>query len=99
MCKISHELVGKISHELVCKISYELVGKFSHEFLALTEANGRPGNIMHEVEVKLSAMHLGGRKMVLYLALLKLVLQETCVSAFCTFMVKFVAFRKMSPDS
>ena len=35
---------------------------------------------MHEV--KLSAMHLGGRKRVLYEAILKLVLQETCVSEF-----------------
>ena len=26
----------------------------------------KAGNIMHEVEVKLSAMHLGGRKRVLY---------------------------------
>ena len=31
---------------------------------------------MHEVEVKLSAMHLGGRKRDLYYAILKLVLQE-----------------------
>ena len=54
---------------------------------------------MHEVEVKLSAMHLGGRKRVLYLAILKHVLQETCVSAFCTFVAKYVAFGKMSPDS
>ena len=37
---------------------------------------------MHEVEVKLSAMHLGGRKRVLYQAILKLDLQETCVSVF-----------------
>ena len=54
---------------------------------------------MHEVEVKLSAMHLGGRKRVQYSAILKLVLQETCVSAFCTFVAKYVAFQKMSPDS
>ena len=54
---------------------------------------------MHEVEVKLSAIHLGGRKRVLYRAILKLDLQETCVSAFCTLMVKYAAFRKMSPDS
>ena len=54
---------------------------------------------MHEVEVKLSAMRLGGRKRVLYYAILKLVSQETCVSAFCTFMAYFAAFRKMSPDS
>ena len=54
---------------------------------------------MHEVEVKLSAMHLGGRKRVLYWAILKLDLQKTCVSAFCTFMAKYAAFRKMSPDS
>ena len=55
---------------------------------------------MREVEVKLSAMHLGGRKRVLlYWAILKLVLQETCVSAFCTFKAKYAAFRKMSPDS
>ena len=40
---------------------------------------------MHEVEVKLSAMHLGGRKRVLYYAILKLILQETCASSFCTF--------------
>ena len=52
---------------------------------------------MHEVEVKLSAMHLGGRKTVLYKAILKLDLQETCVSAFCTFMAKYAAFWKMSP--
>ena len=38
---------------------------------------------MLEVVVKLSAMHLGMRKRVLYKAILKLVLQETCVSAFC----------------
>ena len=54
---------------------------------------------MHEVEVKFSAMHLGGRKRVLYYAILKLVFQETCVSAFCTFMMKYEAFQKMSPDS
>ena len=54
---------------------------------------------MHEVEVKLSAMHLGGRKRVLYYAILKLVLQETCVSAFCTFMAKYAAFPKISTDS
>ena len=54
---------------------------------------------MHEVEVKLSTMHLGGRKRVLYWAILKLVLQETCVSAFCTFMAKYAAFQEMSPDS
>ena len=53
---------------------------------------------MHEVEVKLSAMHLGGRKRVLYYAILKLVLQETCVNAFCTFMMKYAAFRKMPPE-
>ena len=54
---------------------------------------------MHKVEVKLSAMHVGGRKRVLYQAILKLVLQETCVSEFCSFMAKNAAFRKMSPDS
>ena len=54
---------------------------------------------MHEVEVKLSAMHFGGRKSVLYLVILELILQETCVSAFCTFMAKYAAFLKMSPDS
>ena len=54
---------------------------------------------MHEIEVNVSAMHLGGRKSVLYLAILKLVLQETCVSAFCTFMANDAAFRKMSQDS
>ena len=37
-----------------------------YNFLANTEANWRPENIMHEVEVKLSAMHLGGRKRVPY---------------------------------
>ena len=37
---------------------------------------------MLEVLVKLSAMHLGGRKRLLYKPILKLVLQETCVSAF-----------------
>ena len=51
---------------------------------------------MHEVEVKLFTMHLGGRRRVLYWAILKLVLQETCVSAFCTFMVKYAAFQEMS---
>ena len=54
---------------------------------------------MHEVEVKLSVMHLGGRKRVLYSAILKLIFQETCASAFCNFMAKYKAFRKMSPDS
>ena len=54
---------------------------------------------MHEVKVKLSAMHLERRMRVLYSAILKLVLQETCASAFSTFMAKFMAFRKMSPDS
>ena len=52
---------------------------------------------MHEV--KLSAMHLGGRKRVLYSVILKLVLQETCVGAFGTFMARYAAFRKMSRDS
>ena len=37
-----------------------------YKSLALTEANGRLENIMHEVEVKLSAMYLGGRKRVLF---------------------------------
>ena len=54
---------------------------------------------MHEVEIKLSAMHLRGRKRVLYQAILKLDLQETCVHAFCTFMAKYAAFQKMFPDS
>ena len=54
---------------------------------------------MHEAEVKLSAMHSGGRKRVLYSVTSKLVLQETCVSAFCTFMARYVVFRKVSPDS
>ena len=54
---------------------------------------------MHEVEVKLPTMHLGRRKRVLYLVILKLDLQESCVNAFCTFMAKYAAFRKMSPDS
>ena len=54
---------------------------------------------MHTVEVKLSAMHLGGRKRVLYYVMLKLVLRETCVSAFYSFKAKYAAFRKMSPDS
>ena len=54
---------------------------------------------MHEVEVKLSAMHLGGRKRVLYYAIMKPVLQKTCASSFCTFIVKYAAFPKMSPDS
>ena len=53
---------------------------------------------MHEIEVKLSAMNLGGRKRVMYYAILKLFLQEACVSAFCTFMPKYAAFSKMSPD-
>ena len=44
-------------------------------------------------------MHLGGRKKVLYKAKLKLVLQETCVSAFCDiiyhiYMAKYVASGK-----
>ena len=34
--------------------------------VTLTEANGRLENIMHEDEVKLSAMQLGGKKRVLY---------------------------------
>ena len=54
---------------------------------------------MHEVEVKLSAMHLGRRKRVMYYAILKLILQEICVSSFCTFMAKYEAFWKMTPDS
>ena len=54
---------------------------------------------MHEVEEKLSALHLGGSKRVLYWAILKLVLQETCVSEFCTFMAKYASFQKMYPDS
>ena len=54
---------------------------------------------MHEVEVKLSAMHLGEMKRVLYETILKLVLPETCASAFYTFMAKYATFRKMSPDS
>ena len=55
-----------------------------YKSLALTEANCWPENIMHEFEVKLSAMHLGGRKRLLYYAILKLILQETYrVSAFC----------------
>ena len=57
-----------------------------YKSLDLTEANWRQENIMHEIEVKLLSMHLGGRKMVLYYAIMKLVLQETWVSAFCTFM-------------
>ena len=32
-----------------------------YKSLALTEANLMPENIMHEVKVKLSAMHLRGR--------------------------------------
>ena len=54
---------------------------------------------MYENEVKLSVMHLGGWKRVPYYVILKLVLQESCVSAFCTFMMKYAAFWKMSPDS
>ena len=54
---------------------------------------------MYEVEVKLSAKRLGGTKRVLYYAVLKPVLQETCANAFFTLMVKYVAFLKMSPDS
>ena len=64
----------------------------------LTETNLRQEN-MHKVEVKLSVMHLGGRKRVLYSGILKLVSKEICASAFCTFMAKYAAFRKMSPDS
>ena len=37
-----------------------------YKSLALTEANLSSENIMHEVEVKLSAMHLGERKRVMY---------------------------------
>ena len=70
-----------------------------YKSLALTEANCRLEIIVHEVEVKLSDMHLRGRKRVQYYAILKLVLQETCVTAFCTFMMKYAAFRKMSQDS
>ena len=70
-----------------------------YKSLALTEANLMLENIMHEVQGKLSVLHLGGRKRVLYKAILKLVLQEICVSEFCTFLAKLVAFRKMSPDS
>ena len=44
-------------------------------------------------------MHLGGRKRVLYQGIMKLVLQETGVSAFCTLMAKYAAFRKKSTDS
>ena len=40
-------------------------------------------NILFGVVVKLSALHLGGRKRVLYKAMLKLVLQVNCLSAFC----------------
>ena len=40
---------------------------------------------MHEVEVKLSVMHLGGRMRVLYYAILKLVLQGN----FCECIVSF----------
>ena len=58
-----------------------------------------PENVMHEVEVKLSAMHLGGRERVLFSAILKLVLQDSCVSAFCSYMANYAAFLKMSPDS
>ena len=54
---------------------------------------------MLEVVVKLSAMYLGGWERVLYKTILKFVLQETCVSAFCTFMTKYAAFRKMSQGS
>ena len=53
---------------------------------------------MHEVEVK-CILGGGGRKRVLYYALLKLVLQETCVSSFCTIYGEISPFRKMSPDS
>ena len=54
---------------------------------------------MHAVEVKLPTMHLGGRRRVLYWAILELVIQETCVSAFCTLMAKYAAFQEMSQDS
>ena len=37
-----------------------------YKSLALSDANWRLENIMHEAEVKLSAMHFGGRKRVLY---------------------------------
>ena len=47
---------------------------------------------MFEVEVKLAAKCLGGTKRVLYYAVLKPVLQETCANAFFTLMVKYVAF-------
>ena len=46
---------------------------------------------MQEVEVKLSAMHFGGRKRVPYSAILK----PSCLSAFfTTFMAKYAASRK-----
>ena len=37
-----------------------------YKSLALAEANLRLENIMHGVKVKLSALHFGGRKRVLY---------------------------------
>ena len=37
-----------------------------YKSLLLTEANLWAENIMHEFEIKLSAMHIGGRKRVLY---------------------------------
>ena len=55
---------------------------------------------MYEVKLKLSAMHLGGRKTVLYKAILKLVLQETYVmcECICTFLAKYAAFRILYPE-
>ena len=42
--------------------------KFIRQYksMAITEANLNPENIIREVEVKLSAMHSGGRKRLLY---------------------------------
>ena len=53
---------------------------------------------MLEVEVKLSAMPLEGKKRVPYKAILKFLLCNFC-NKFTTFMVKLAAFWKLSPDS
>ena len=53
---------------------------------------------MHEVEVKLSAMHLGAWREIEGTALgnIQAVL---CECIFTTLMAKYVVFRKISPDS
>ena len=55
-----------------CRVDAEIHQIIIYKSLALL----RPENIMHDVEAKLSAMHLGGRKRVLYYVILKLVLKR-----------------------